>query len=355
MKKIKNENGVITMVTLITVLFMVSFLVSSYILVANKVKTQKEMLKETKAIYEPKSTMEEVYNSYFSEEKVIPISTVEQLLAMGNNQKININEKIYTFSDKSSYILMNNLEFDADDWQHVLGENTDWTPIEETNLDFEWNGHRITVIKLNGTIINYGIDEKNMLPEEYQQVEYIESTGTQYIDTLIKANQDTKVEAELQFTNTTEMFDVFGSRTSATENNFEVIQPGGAIGIDFENYQNNRLLIKCNAEELLKKYVYVISNKELAIGLYKQDVIVYNEFETPESIYIFDVSGNPNGFGKAYARLYYFKMWNNNSLVRDFVPCYRKVDGKPGLYDLVNDVFYTNQGTGDDFIVGASV
>lgn len=39
-------------------------------------------------------------------------------------------------------------------------------------------------------------------------------------------------------------------------------------------------------------------------------------------------------------------MWDDNELVRDFIPCYRKSDGVIGLYDLVNDVFYTNLGTG---------
>ena len=38
-------------------------------------------------------------------------------------------------------------------------------------------------------------------------------------------------------------------------------------------------------------------------------------------------------------------------MVRDLIPCYRKVDNVAGMYDLVNDVFYTNEGTGE-FIIG---
>ena len=30
----------------------------------------------------------------------------------------------------------------------------------------------------------------------------------------------------------------------------------------------------------------------------------------------------------------------------DFVPCYLKLDGTIGMYDLVSGEFYTNQGTG---------
>lgn len=46
-------------------------------------------------------------------------------------------------------------------------------------------------------------------------------------------------------------------------------------------------------------------------------------------------------------RLYSFKIYQGNNLVRDFVPCYRKNDLKPGLYDFANDVFYTNAGSGE--------
>ena len=35
----------------------------------------------------------------------------------------------------------------------------------------------------------------------------------------------------------------------------------------------------------------------------------------------------------------------NDKLVRHFVPCYRNSDDEIGLYDLVNSVFYTNEGT----------
>ncbi len=49
--------------------------------------------------------------------------------------------------------------------------------------------------------------------------------------------------------------------------------------------------------------------------------------------------------------MYKLKLWNNNVLVRDFIPCYRNSDNLAGVYDLVNNVFYTNQRTGN-FIVG---
>ncbi len=44
--------------------------------------------------------------------------------------------------------------------------------------------------------------------------------------------------------------------------------------------------------------------------------------------------------------LYYCKIWDNDVLVRDFIPVKRKSDGVCGLYAIVNKIFYTNIGTG---------
>ena len=62
-----------------------------------------------------------------------------------------------------------------------------------------------------------------------------------------------------------------------------------------------------------------------------------------------------NGYSKM--RLYNCKFYEENDvLVRDFIPCKRKVDGVVGLYDNVNQVFYKNAATsGDDFIAGPEV
>lgn len=51
-------------------------------------------------------------------------------------------------------------------------------------------------------------------------------------------------------------------------------------------------------------------------------------------------------------KMYYFKIYDNNVLIRDFVPCYRKSDGVAGLYDLVNDVFYSPYNSIGYFNVG---
>ena len=45
-------------------------------------------------------------------------------------------------------------------------------------------------------------------------------------------------------------------------------------------------------------------------------------------------------------KLYSYKIYKNNELILDLVPCYRNSDNEIGIYDLVNNNFLTNQGAG---------
>ena len=54
------------------------------------------------------------------------------------------------------------------------------------------------------------------------------------------------------------------------------------------------------------------------------------------------------------ARIFNLQFYDSDILKIDLIPCYRKSDGEIGMYDLVNSVFYTNDGTGT-FLKGNNV
>ena len=187
------------------------------------------------------------------------------------------------------------------------------------------------------------------LPNEYQEVEYIESSGTQYINTGLRLKQTHSVEMAIQnLTNASAK--IFGSRTSATSNNFSILTGlvGGTLSLvtDFQNYSNNRLSVDIT-NNLNDKYTIKVNNSKMSINDTEKAITTYSNFTTPSNAYIFSASGTyPAGYVNASTKLYYCKIWNGTTLIRDYVPCYRKNDNEVGLYDLVNDVFYTNSGTG---------
>lgn len=45
-------------------------------------------------------------------------------------------------------------------------------------------------------------------------------------------------------------------------------------------------------------------------------------------------------------RIFRAKIWDDDVLIRDMIPAKRDADDALGMYDIVNDVFYTNDGTG---------
>ena len=60
-------------------------------------------------------------------------------------------------------------------------------------------------------------------------------------------------------------------------------------------------------------------------------------------MYIFNFQ--PTDSRSTSAKLYEFKIYSEDVLVRNFVPCIRKSDEEIGLYDLVTNKFFENKGT----------
>lgn len=151
----KKERGSITIITLITILFMLSFLISTYVIISNRRQAQTEIKRETQEIYEDNvEDIDEIYNSYFAEDnEVIPIYTLEQLFKVGTGEKAVINNKIYTLTSSANYNLMTNLDFKTADYEgKIPTENVTWT---ETVVETETLTNQITNFEYTGTAQQY--------------------------------------------------------------------------------------------------------------------------------------------------------------------------------------------------------
>lgn len=242
MKNFKSEKGSITILVLVSLVFLTTFLISSYIIMSNKMNTQKKVINDTKEIYE--QPIEEIYNSYFSTENIIPIYTVEQLLAMGSGKQININGKIYTFLNTVPYILMNDLEFKENERDNIL----EWKKIEEKDLTLYWNDHTIVMPEM-------------LLPVGYQQLEYIESTGTQYIDTEIPTSEILGIKATIAFTKFEGSHQgAFGGRYTSNNTSIQMIYNASSKAITLAWLDK-----KISIEPDLEKHDIELSNKRIVI------------------------------------------------------------------------------------------
>lgn len=155
----KSEKGAITLVVLVGMLFLTVFLMSVYIKLSNKAQTSAETTKKIAEQYNNIEDAEKIYESYFANTDIIPISTKEQLEKIGSNEEMLIDGKVYTFSSDAYYTLKKDLDLGG-----IYNKSTDtwsgkqWIPItNEFTGTLDGLGHTITGIYLGENEETQGI------------------------------------------------------------------------------------------------------------------------------------------------------------------------------------------------------
>lgn len=217
-------------------------------------------------------------------------------------------------------------------------------------IDFS-NVKSIVIPEGEAAVISRGEEilwQKSRLPLAYQEVEYLESSGTQYINTGFLPNENSKMF--LDFYPTVKQSKCFaGCRNNDTYAKF-TISSGKS-----NRYQYGGLGESGNVvlgDHTVGRHTVSIEN-----GVFTYDgaetIVTAKEIETLEALYtVYLFACNTKGATlQSSCRIYSCKIWGNGVLVRDFIPCYRKSDNKVGMYDLVTEKLYTNAGTGE-FLYG---
>lgn len=181
--------------------------------------------------------------------------------------------------------------------------------------------------------------KSNPIPTEYQLVEYLRNTGTQYIDTNYRPVETTV--STIKFSTSVSLPLVFYGYYEGNDSRdyrffisyFDMFD--GRIRITGFNFTNRICEIELGnfyVEDLETHARYSGQSQQFIVGDY--------------SIKIFGESSS-----STVGDIYYVKITEDGEMVREMYPVYRKADNKPGMYDIVNNIFYTNQGSGE-FTVG---
>ncbi len=190
------------------------------------------------------------------------------------------------------------------------------------------------------TVLNFA---KRDLPDGYTQVEYIESSGTQYIDTGFKPKYSSRVVMDVSGVGTASQF-LFGARNAASSTaaqQFNVYRNSAtAVRSDYFGSNKTASVADASVRTVVDKngnvttmYGQTITNTAVSSGTsdYNLYLLALNNI------------GTANNF--CAAKLYSCQIYDNGTLVRDYIPCIN-ASGVVGLYDLVNGVFYQNAGSG---------
>lgn len=188
------------------------------------------------------------------------------------------------------------------------------------------------------------------LPSEYQEVEYIQSTGTQWINTWLWVDQNTIMECKvnMQPWATYQFPRVYWVRnwlSWSSERDFWLQWDRDNKFFYAVNYTNYGSTYCIQSGTFADNTDYTIkhTNTQLRVNGVSQWTVSATTYSISYPLWLFNDEQAWSDFDrKAKMKLYRLKMYNWTTLQRDFIPCYRKSDNVIGLYDLVNSVFYTN-------------
>lgn len=177
------------------------------------------------------------------------------------------------------------------------------------------------------------------LPAGYTKIEYLESDGNSYIDTGFKPNQDTRVVIDVQLLteNPTIYQGLFGARNENKDQLWVLYYySNNSWAFRFGNNTANKYIPASGATD---RVTIDVNANTMTIGGTSVTAPT-SSFSSSYTMWLFAV--NNAGMSKhesGPARLYSFKIYDNGTLVRDFIPA-MNASGEAGLYDLKNDVWY---------------
>lgn len=188
------------------------------------------------------------------------------------------------------------------------------------------------------------------LPEGYTAVNYLQSSGTQWIEMGVAPNQNTKAVLKIKINdfNGQAGSSLIGSRADAN--------PSDQFFTYLDVIGDGRLLLRMDGQTQAiswtgintdKIYTVTLSGTEMKAELEDGTAVFsrtfsVSDFESTVTMALFKSKPLDNGFR---GRIYSCKHYSGDELIQDFVPCL-DTEGVPCMFDLVSQKPFYNVGTG---------
>lgn len=174
----------------------------------------------------------------------------------------------------------------------------------------------------------------------YQYVDYIETTGTQWINVGLTPNSDTRVVTKIRVTTTQQDKPVFGCETGTNTGSY----------YHMTCYNNKWFYGKNGTDASFDGYNNTIGTEYEIDFNNNGSIFINNELKASNigtgGIGPLGIAARGSNYRGVYA-YYYFQVYQNGSLIRDLSPIYSPTIKQYSMYDKLNNKFYPNSGTGD--------
>lgn len=198
-----------------------------------------------------------------------------------------------------------------------------------------WSQQEITKY-FKKTRTDYGYSNK-----DYQEVEYIESSWTQWIDTLVTPTSNTK--SQIKFRNLAKTRDVIYWMYNNNDNtDYRFFNDQTYAYFDLNSWRISKTT---------SGTIAVWTDYELELwNFYIKNISTWTDIASWTAVWSYTWTrtitlNNYNNSSYSKNRWYYVKIREWENQVRDMIPCYRISDWEIWMYDKINKVFYTNQWT----------
>ena len=197
-----------------------------------------------------------------------------------------------------------------------------------------------------------------LVPAGYTPVEYIESNGTQYIDTDIKGHMNYTYELDFQQTDTGRYrnWGVFNQSTWQGQNmSFTYV---GGWGIRWDARQGGQSVVSLPSIDTSRHTLRIVDGEVYFDGVDK------GRSAGHDSSFVFNYNlflgtANPAGTtptSNANSKYYSYKVWDaNGNLIQNFIPARQDSDNKVGMYDTVSGRFFPSVPANTNFAAGPDI
>ena len=183
------------------------------------------------------------------------------------------------------------------------------------------------------------------LPSGYVELDYIESSGTQCINTNFNPNNNTRIKLDFELFTLSQTSALFGGRDDTEVNVFGAwFTTSNTFCPHYGNVNYNTHPISFSDKT---RRIYEI-NKDTAYCGKSIKKLTAGTFQSSYPLYILTMnSGGTIDTRMAKGRLYSCQIYDNGTLIRDYVPALQISTNKAGLYDIVNSTFYPDAAGGN--------
>lgn len=188
------------------------------------------------------------------------------------------------------------------------------------------------------------------LPSSYTAVDYLQSTGEQWIEMGVAPNQNTKAVLKIKI-------NVFTSRGASLIGSRTNINSDDQFTTYLDDYGGTRFLFRMDGQPKAtswtglttnKIYIVTLSGTEMKAELEDGTAVFSKTFSVPDftstvTMALFRSKGVSGDYFRG--RIYSCKHYSGDELIQDFQPCL-DTNGVPCMFDFVSRKSFYNKGTG---------